>query len=198
MAIPGRRRSAPSMALCTEATCNVDPESARNYEIGAKAEVAGGKLLLAGSLFRNERNQFPVPSDDPTHPRPGARRPLARRWRRAQRRRQDHPGMVGHRQLYLSRCRAAPVGRRTALPDPAAGATASDPDPKHSGSLFTTYEFPFGLNVGYGLTYQGKFATNQRTATSDDDLRSTTISSTAPLCPMTSRTVWWRSSTSPI
>ncbi|MGE3747036.1 MAG: TonB-dependent receptor, partial [Sphingomonadaceae bacterium] len=29
--------------------------------------------------------------------------------------------------------------------------------PKHSGSLFTTYTLPFGLQIGYGLTYQGSF-----------------------------------------
>ncbi|HEX8055294.1 MAG TPA: TonB-dependent receptor, partial [Novosphingobium sp.] len=35
--------------------------------------------------------------------------------------------------------------------------------PEHAGSLFTSYKFPFGLELGYGLTYQGKFALNQRT-----------------------------------
>ena len=30
--------------------------------------------------------------------------------------------------------------------------------PKHSGSLFTTYQLPFGLQLGYGLTYEGSFA----------------------------------------
>ena len=30
--------------------------------------------------------------------------------------------------------------------------------PKNSGSLFTTYQLPFGLQIGYGLTYQGSFA----------------------------------------
>jgi len=34
--------------------------------------------------------------------------------------------------------------------------------PQHAGSLFTTYRLPFGLEVGYGLTYQGSFATHQR------------------------------------
>src|SRR5690606_10021938 len=34
--------------------------------------------------------------------------------------------------------------------------------PKHSGSLFTTYRFPFGLELGYGVTYQGSFALNNR------------------------------------
>ena len=28
--------------------------------------------------------------------------------------------------------------------------------PKHSGSLWTTYVLPFGLQLGYGLTYQGR------------------------------------------
>jgi catecholate siderophore receptor len=34
--------------------------------------------------------------------------------------------------------------------------------PDHSGSLFTTYKLPFGLEIGYGLTYQGSFALNNR------------------------------------
>src|SRR5690606_3690421 len=29
-------------------------------------------------------------------------------------------------------------------------------------SLFTTYRFPFGLELGYGVTYQGSFALNNR------------------------------------
>jgi catecholate siderophore receptor len=35
--------------------------------------------------------------------------------------------------------------------------------PRQSGSLFTTYRLPFGLQVGYGLTWQGSYATHQRT-----------------------------------
>src|SRR3546814_8719189 len=34
--------------------------------------------------------------------------------------------------------------------------------PRHSGSLFTSYRLPFGLEIGYGFTYQGSFATHQR------------------------------------
>ena len=51
-----------------------------------------------------------------------------------------------------------------AFPDVAAGALLQN-TPKHSGSLFTTYELPFGLKVGYGATYQGKIAFNLPTAT---------------------------------
>jgi catecholate siderophore receptor len=36
--------------------------------------------------------------------------------------------------------------------------------PTHSGSLFTTYKLPFGLEVGYGLTYQGAVSLNVPTS----------------------------------
>src|SRR3546814_1783863 len=48
--------------------CNVKPESAKNYEIGVKAEVAGGRLLLSAAAFRNERDSYRVNSGDPTLP----------------------------------------------------------------------------------------------------------------------------------
>lgn len=155
---------------CTEATCNVDPESARNYEIGAKAEVAGGKLLLAGSLFRNERNQYKVPSGDPTIPDQvldGRSRvdgvalsvvgKITPAW------------SVTANYTYLDAKLLQSVA--DGLPDPASGAQLQN-TPKHSGSLFTTYELPFGLTVGYSLTYQGSFAFNLPTATATTIFRS--------------------------
>jgi len=48
--------------------------------------------------------------------------------------------------------------------DPQAGNPLTN-TPKHSGSLFTTYTFPFGLQVGYGLTYQGSFYLNNARTT---------------------------------
>src|SRR3546814_11492143 len=48
--------------------CNVKPESAKNYEIGVKAEVEGGRLLLSSAAFRNARDSYRVNSDDPTLP----------------------------------------------------------------------------------------------------------------------------------
>jgi len=44
--------------------------------------------------------------------------------------------------------------------------------PRHSGSLWTTYLLPFGLQLGYGFTYQGKFALNQGVAASAVQYRS--------------------------
>ncbi|WP_432770842.1 MAG: TonB-dependent siderophore receptor [Sphingopyxis sp.] len=155
---------------CAVDTCNVDPESARNYEIGAKAEVAGGKLLLAGSLFRNERNQYKVPSGDPTLPDQvldGRSRvdgvalsvigKITPAW------------SVTANYTYLDAELLQSVA--DGLPDPAAGAQLQN-TPKHSGSLFTTYELPFGLTLGYSLTYQGSFAFNLPTATATTIFRS--------------------------
>lgn len=155
---------------CTALTCNVDPESARNYEIGAKAEVAGGKLLLAASAFRNERNQYKVPSNDPTIPDQvldGKSRvdgvalsvvgKITPQW------------SVTANYTYLDSTLIQSVA--DGLPDPAADAELQN-TPKHSGSLFTTYELPFGLTLGYSMTYQGSFALNLPTAASPTIFRS--------------------------
>jgi catecholate siderophore receptor len=157
--------------------CSVAPETARSYEIGAKANVLDGQLLLTAALFRNERSNFTVPSNDPAAPSAlqvldgrarvdgialGASGNIAPRW------------TVFANYTYLdSEVLQSVSDFCLANPGPACGTTAAIPDPqkgddliqtpRHSGSLFTTYKFPFGLQVGYGVTYQGSFALNQRT-----------------------------------
>jgi catecholate siderophore receptor len=49
-------------------TCNVKPEGAKNYEIGGKAELFNGGLLLTAALFRTDRDSYRVASNDPTIP----------------------------------------------------------------------------------------------------------------------------------
>ena len=56
---------------------------------------------------------------------------------------------------------AAGCGNSAAIPDPQAGDRLIQ-TPDHAASLFTTYRLPFGLEIGYGFTYQGGFALNQR------------------------------------
>src|SRR5690606_5156971 len=79
------------------------------------------------------------------------------------------------RQSVSSYCLANPgaagCGNSVANPDPARGAQLQN-TPKHSGSLFTTYELPFGLKIGYGATYQGTFAFNVPTAAAPTVLKS--------------------------
>ena len=57
------------------------------------------------------------------------------------------------------------------MPNPGAGSELVQ-TPRHSGSLFTSYRLPFGLTVGYGVTYQGSFALNTPTTTANVVYRS--------------------------
>jgi len=162
-------------------TCFVKPETTKNYEVGAKADLFGKKLLLTVAAFRNDRNQIKVVSGDPTLPDQatdgfqrvegisfGASGNVANNW------------TISANYMYLKSeikqgvsdfCLANPGATSTlagncansaAFPDPTRGYALTN-TPKHSGSLFTTYRFGFGLQLGYGLTYQGKFLLNQPT-----------------------------------
>lgn len=155
-------------------TCNINPESAKNYEIGAKAELFNGGLLLTAAAFRNERDKYAVISGDPTVPNQqldgksrvdgiaiGASGTITSAW------------TITANYTYLKSkllqsvsdfCLANPgavTGTRTCTntvtnPDPGTGQFLPQ-TPKHSASLFTTYRLPFGLTAGYGFTYQGDF-----------------------------------------
>src|SRR4029079_12903114 len=48
--------------------CAAAPETARNYEIGVKADLFERRLNLTAALFRNERSNFRVVSNDPALP----------------------------------------------------------------------------------------------------------------------------------
>lgn len=165
-------------------TCNISPESAKNYEIGAKAELFDGGLLLTASAFRNERDKYAVVSGDPTVPNQqldgksrvdgiaiGASGTITPAW------------TITANYTYLKAkliqsvsdfCLANPgavTGTRTctntaANPNPGAGQYLPQ-TPKHSASLFTTYRLPFGLTVGYGFTYQGSFLLTAATPTAE-------------------------------
>ncbi|MEG3180915.1 TonB-dependent receptor [Sphingomonas sp. LT1P40] len=153
---------------CTALTCNVAPESAKNYEIGAKAEIGGA--LFSAAVFRNERDKYKVPSNDPTLPDNvldghsrvdgialSASGNITSAWSIT----------ANYTYLEPKLIRSVAVG----APDPAAGAELQN-TPKHSGSLYTTYTLPFGLKLGYGVTYQGSFALNLPTAASATVYRS--------------------------
>ena len=162
-------------------TCNVKPEGAKNYEIGGKAELFHGGLLLTAALFRTDRDSYRVASNDPTVPDQqldghsrvdgialGATGHITSAWsitanytylksKLVQSISDEciaHPGPVTTTTPFTNPC-----GNSSAVLDPAAGA-ALNQTPQHSGSLYTAYTFPFGLTVGYGATYQGKFAIN--------------------------------------
>jgi len=158
--------------------CAVAPEKAVNYEIGAKADLFGKRLQLTLAAFRNERTNYRVATNDPivttlsvTDGQSrvdgialGASGNITPAWSifanytyLDSEVRQSvsnyclaNPGPVGG---------ANPCGNSATILDPQAGQQLTNA-PKHSGSLFTSYTLPFGLQVGYGLTYQGDFALN--------------------------------------
>ena len=171
----------------TNDACEANPEQAVNYEIGGKVDLFDAKLQLTAAIFRNERKNYRVASNDPfigTLPvndgrnrvngvTLGATGNITDAW------------TIFANYTYLdskviqsvsNACLATPwtgtasgIGSATAnpcgnnvqVPDPQQGQELTN-TPKHSGSLFTTYDLPFGLQVGYGLTYQGSFALNNR------------------------------------
>ena len=157
--------------------CAVAPEKARTYEIGAKAELFDKKLLLTAALFRNERSNFRIPSNDPAQPNSlqvldgqsrvdglalGVSGNVTPEWAIfANYTYLDSEVRQSVSDFCLDTPGATGCLNNAAIPDPQRGDRLIQ-TPKHSGSLFTTYAFPFGLQIGYGLTYQGKFATNQR------------------------------------
>jgi catecholate siderophore receptor len=166
-AIPGAGQADP---------CAVAPETARSYEIGGKIELMNRRLLLTAAVFRNERSNFRTPSNDPSLPT--ALQVLDGRAR------VDGValGLSGFitpawqifaNYTYLDAevlqsvsdfCLANPrpsCANSAAIPDPQAGDRLIQ-TPRHAASLFTSYRLPFGLEIGYGFTYQGAVATFQR------------------------------------
>ncbi len=155
---------------CTAATCSVAPETAENYEFGAKWNLLDNRLSLTGSVFRNARTNFRVDSGDPIVSEQqldgsarvdglalGAAGTITPEW------------MVFTNYTYLRSkylrsvsafCLANPgVGTCTntpGQPDPLAGRPLSDV-PSHAFSLWTTYALPFNITAGYGATYQSSF-----------------------------------------
>jgi catecholate siderophore receptor len=156
--------------------CTVAPQEAVNYEIGGKVDLVGGRLQLTAALFRNERTNYPVASNDPTL---GTLQVLDGQSRvnglalGASGNITDAWAVFANytyldskvKQSVSNYCLANPGAAftppgGTEITCPLTDAQAGNPltnTPKHSGSLFTTYTLPFGLQVGYGFTYQGSF-----------------------------------------
>lgn len=166
--------------------CQVAPETAKNYEAGVKAGLFGRRLELTAAVFRNERTNFRVASNDPALPTAtqvldgharvdgialGASGNITRAWTIFA----NYTYLDGKiLQSVSDRCLANPstaCGNSTGVRDPQAG-TYFVQTPKHSGSLFTTYKLPFGLELGYGLTYQGSFALNAASLAAPTQYRS--------------------------
>jgi catecholate siderophore receptor len=167
--------------------CAAAPEKARNYEVGVKADLFGRGLQLTGALFRNERSNYRVPSNDPAQP--AALQVLDGRSRVdgialgaagslfdsvtlfANYTYLDGEVLQSVSDFCLDSPAAAGCANSAITPDPQRGNLIVQ-TPKHSGSLFATYRLPFGLEIGYGFTYQGSFALNNSNILNADQYRS--------------------------
>ncbi|WP_426010474.1 TonB-dependent receptor [Caulobacter sp. DWR2-3-1b2] len=143
---------------CAAATCTVEPEEAKSYELGAKWDIFQSRLSLTASVFRNDRTNYKVASGDPTVPDQqldgsarvdgvalGASGRLTDKW------------SVFANYTYLK----SEVLQGVSDFNAAAGLDFTKGDeianvPDHALSLFTTYDLPHDIQVGYSLSYQGK------------------------------------------
>ncbi|WP_029012731.1 TonB-dependent receptor [Niveispirillum irakense] len=134
--------------------CNVDPETAKNYEIGTKWDLLDNQLSVTASIFRNERTNYKVPSADPLVPEYqldgksrvdgvslGVAGTVTEEWR------------IFANYTYLDSEVLQSVADGLATDAQKGNPLTSTP--KHSGSLWTTYDLPFNVQLGYGATYTG-------------------------------------------
>jgi catecholate siderophore receptor len=157
----------PSIENMTQTTPNaalaaLDPEKSRTYEIGAKWDGFGGRLLLNTAVFRTDKVNARTPGlpGEPPTVLEGKQRvdgfelgitgKLTERW-----------SMIGS-YSYLH----AEV-RESNTPSEIGNRLGNVPD--HSGSLWTVYELPFGLEIGGGARYVGTRYTNVANTRRIDD-----------------------------
>lgn len=137
----------------SEATCSLEAETARNLELGTKWDVLEGRLALTAALFRNERDNYKVETGDPLQPLSldgeakvdgltlGAAGRLNRQW------------SLFANYTYLDSEVVQDLADGNPEEDELAGRYLAQ-TPKHSGSIWTTYELA-DWTFGYGFTYQG-------------------------------------------
>jgi len=155
------------------ANCNVDPESAVNYELGAKWDLMDGHLSLTGSVFRNDRKNYRVP--DPGNPdNPSGQQTLDGRARVDGVLLGVSGNITDHWAVYAnySHLKSKVVqGASNFIASQGQDYTKGDPllsTPENSLSLWTTYDLSSAWQIGYGTTYVGSYNVSQHSATNPD------------------------------
>jgi catecholate siderophore receptor len=155
---------------CNATNCNVDPEEAETYEIGAKWDALEGRLSLTASIFANERSSFRVASSEPGLPEQvldGASRVEGLTL--------GASGLITDRWNIFANYTYLDSELEQSVSDYVIGIgtvdfLAGDPlpnTPEHSFSIWTTYELDQireGFLVGYGVTYQGEYTFTRQNA----------------------------------
>lgn len=143
---PGRGQTVDS--------CGLEPETARNLELGTKWDVLENRLALTAAVFRNERDHYQVETGDPSQPLSldgharvdgvslGAAGRINRNW------------SLFANYTYLDSEIVQNLADGNPGDDALAGRYLAQ-TPKHSGSVWTTYQLA-DWTFGYGVTYQGE------------------------------------------
>jgi catecholate siderophore receptor len=155
------------------ANCDVDPESALNYELGAKWDVLDGRLSLTGSVFRNERRNYRVA--DPGNPdNPSGFQTLDGRARVDGLLLGAAGQIAPHWYVYgnYSHLDSKVVrGASNYVASQGHDYTKGDPllsTPENSFSFWTTYDLSPAWQLGYGTTYVGSYNVSQHSAANPD------------------------------
>lgn len=157
---------------CNATNCNVDPEEAETYEIGAKWDALGGRLSLTAAAFSNQRSSFRVTSGEPGVPEQvldGASRVDGLAL--------GASGLITDNWSIFANYTYLESELEQSLSDYVIGLgtvdfLAGDPlpnTPEHSFSVWTTYELDAireGFLLGYGVTYQGEYTFTRQSASS--------------------------------
>lgn len=152
-------------------SCNVDPEEAETYEIGAKWDVLDRRLALTAAVFSNKRSAFRVNSGEPgvsDQQLDGA----------------SHvdgvtlgvSGLITDNWSIFANYAYLDSELEQSISDYLIGIgqvdfVAGDPlpnTPEQAFSLWTTYELTAiktGFLIGYGATYQGEYTFTRQSAT---------------------------------
>ena len=147
---------------CTVQTCEVDPETAVNIELGTKWNVLGDKLALTAAAFRNERQNYKV-ADTGNPDNPSGMQQLDGQARvdgviLGAAGRITHAWSVFANYAFLDsevlQSVSDFVKESTGIDAQAGNPLAHVPE--HSGSVWTTYALA-DWTVGYGVNYQGSF-----------------------------------------
>ena len=147
----------PSIENMTQTTPNVSldalkPERSRTYEVGAKWDGFGGKLLLTTAVFRTEKtNARTTEAGGNVFVLGGKQRVDGFEFGAVGRVTKDWQVVASYTYLdseVRESLNGAEVGNRLANV------------PTHSGSLWTLYTFPQGIEIGGGVRYAGGRYTN--------------------------------------
>jgi catecholate siderophore receptor len=137
----------------TEALAALKPEKSRTYEIGAKWNGMGGRLLVTGALFRIDKTNARTPglAGEPATVLAGEQRVdglelgatgwLTKRW-----------------QIIAAFTHLDSEVRESNVPAEIGNRLINVPD--NSGTVWTSYEFPGGFEIGGGVRYVGERFTN--------------------------------------